>query len=1169
MLSGFLSKVNKLRLTRSIGRKPALEPTNQCEDRLRVLEPPFIFEILEPRFLLSASWGMPVGQITEPAMAHSIPYPMDAVAIVQNVDPGLSLEPDKECATVLDTTLPGADLGRADYLLDNDPEQWDTTQQPLRRELVLIDAGVQGHQQLLEDLLAQRNEAGLLDVIVLDSDRDGIAQITAALANYADLNGVHFVSHGSDQGVQIGNTWLGNDNLDAYAREITRWADALVADADLLFYGCNLAGGGQGRTLLDAIGTLTGADVAASTDDTGYAGRGGDWELEYADGAIETGIVFTADILQSWTGLLNTAPIITLPGPPVNYNENDPATVIDSTATVVDVDSANFNRGTLTVSFSAGGTVNDQLSLVEGVVTIMNGITVMFNGNTVANIKGGTAGMPLEFAWTVQATPAAAQAVLRQVAYHNTSGNPDTTPRIIDFVITDGDGGTSNTAQQTVNVTLANDPPVKVNNEGSAVSEGGMDTLITTELLYTDPEQPTSSVTYTVTSGPANGQLELTTDPGVPITSFTQDDIDNNRLVYVHDGSDTSADLFNFDVDDGQGNILSGQSFSITVTAVNDASVLAAIEGSALAYTENDGAVSLTSTLTVSDADDTNIESAIVKITSNYQNGQDILAFSDTTNIVGSWDAATGTLNLVGTDTLENYQAALRSVTYQNTSDDPSTSTRVVSFTVNDGDADSHAVTRDVMVKRLNNPPTAISLSSSVVEENTDTRSGYSVGILSTADLDSGDTAAYSIVGGTDQDSFSIGGASVNELILTDGVLDFERQSSYQVIVRVTDSGGLSHDEIFTVDVNDQNEPPVVNNQSFNVNANSTNGTGVETVAATDPDTGDSLTYSITAGNIGGAFTINDSTGEITVANSAALDFETNPSFSLTVQVEDSGTLTDTATVTINLKDVNEPPIIFVPGADDSSGPPSPFDGNSPEQGSSDSDVLDIQPVSGSDTGEPDGGPMTPTILLVPAKDTAAPDNSSTGNFSQPEETGDHTPPPAEPAVDEASSQEASEELSKAESGDMERESQSEGRGEDRATNQTEASRMVELVHANAAMWSQIESGKRQMDQAARIQQKRKEIVVGMVTATSASLTTGYLIWLLRGGSLLASFLAATPLWRSFDPLPVLASWKMRKQRRRPSPRGAAFERDDEPELEALFGCSDENTQDQTGRTRR
>ena len=102
------------------------------------------------------------------------------------------------------------------------------------------------------------------------------------------------------------------------------------------------------------------------------------------------------------------------------------------------------------------------------------------------------------------------------------------------------------------------------------------------------------------------------------------------------------------------------------------------------------------------DVDDANIESATVRITGNYQNGQDILDFADLGPITGSWNAATGTMTLSGSDTLANYQAALRTVTYRNTSEDPSTLVRTVSFTVNDGDVNSNTVTRDINLTPTN-----------------------------------------------------------------------------------------------------------------------------------------------------------------------------------------------------------------------------------------------------------------------------------------------------------------------------------------------------------------------------------------------------------------------------------------------------------------------------------
>ena len=111
---------------------------------------------------------------------------------------------------------------------------------------------------------------------------------------------------------------------------------------------------------------------------------------------------------------------------------------------------------------------------------------------------------------------------------------------------------------------------------------------------------------------------------------------------------------------------------------------------------------------------------------------------------------------------------------------------------------------------------------------------------------------------------------------------------------------------------NNNNNPPQIEDQSFNVDENSTNGTIVGTVVATDPDNGQTLTFTILSGNTDNAFQLYASSGELTVQNSAALNFEINPIFNLMVQVEDNGqgNLTDQATITINLTDLNEPPVI-------------------------------------------------------------------------------------------------------------------------------------------------------------------------------------------------------------------------------------------------------------------
>jgi hypothetical protein len=156
--------------------------------------------------------------------------------------------------------------------------------------------------------------------------------------------------------------------------------------------------------------------------------------------------------------------------------------------------------------------------------------------------------------------------------------------------------------------------------------------------------------------------------------------------------------------DDGSGDTVF-QNFSITVHNVNDPPVLSNIGSSTLTFTEGDLPLVLTSAILVVDVDDSLIESASISITNNYMNGEDLLAFSNTAKITGSWNSSTGVLTLSGSDTKANYQAALQSVKYNNTSEDPSSLTRTFTFSVNDGEFNSNTVTKNVSVIPVNDLP--------------------------------------------------------------------------------------------------------------------------------------------------------------------------------------------------------------------------------------------------------------------------------------------------------------------------------------------------------------------------------------------------------------------------------------------------------------------------------
>jgi hypothetical protein len=128
------------------------------------------------------------------------------------------------------------------------------------------------------------------------------------------------------------------------------------------------------------------------------------------------------------------------------------------------------------------------------------------------------------------------------------------------------------------------------------------------------------------------------------------------------------------------------------------------------------------------------------------------------------------------------------------------------------------------------------------------------------------------------------------------------------VLFRSTDDHDppLSDTATITIDIEDVNEAPLAEDAQFSVPENSLIDTVVGMVIAGDPDAGQSLTFAITAGNDGDVFAINPLTGEITVVG--ALDFETQARYILTVTVTDDADppLSDTATITIDIEDVNE-----------------------------------------------------------------------------------------------------------------------------------------------------------------------------------------------------------------------------------------------------------------------
>ena len=149
--------------------------------------------------------------------------------------------------------------------------------------------------------------------------------------------------------------------------------------------------------------------------------------------------------------------------------------------------------------------------------------------------------------------------------------------------------------------------------------------------------------------------------------------------------------------------------------------------------------------------------------------------------------------------------------------------------------------------------------------------------------------------------------------------LDFEATTEHVVTVRAANPDGLSSEfENITFIVNNKNDDsPVftIDPYTASVAEHSDPTTSDVTVEATDnnADIFGEVQYSIVGGNAGGAFSINSTTGEISI--SGDIDRESVTSFTLQVRAQDLGNppRSDRAIVQITITDINDNAPVFSP----------------------------------------------------------------------------------------------------------------------------------------------------------------------------------------------------------------------------------------------------------------
>jgi VCBS repeat-containing protein len=443
-------------------------------------------------------------------------------------------------------------------------------------------------------------------------------------------------------------------------------------------------------------------------------------------------------------------------------------------------------------------------------------------------------------------------------------------------------GNTASTSTDNIVTFTDNSPPV-ANADSASTNE---DNPVTIDVLANDNDPDGDTLKVDSVTPPTNGSTG----------------INGGGAEYTPAQDFNGTDSFNYTVSDGHGGTDTA-TVTITVNAVNDAPVLANIEAGALAYTENDGPKEITSALTVADVDNTNLSGATVEITGNYQNGQDVLSFTDQNGISGFFSAANGRMTLTGSSSVANYQTALRSVKYNNTSENPSTAPRTVTFKVDDGEAQnnlSNAQTRSITVTSVNDAPTALADSYSTNEDSPLTEAAP--GVLGNDSDPDGDTLSAMLGSGPAHGTLAL---NANGSFTYTPAANYNGPDSFTYTV--SDGNGGTDIATVSITVASVNDAPEANEDSVSTAEDTPINVAVLS-NDTDAD-GDSLNVvdgSLSTPAHGTAELISAGPDAGKLRYSPAANFNGSDSFTYTVSDGNGGT--DTGTVKITVTPVNDAP---------------------------------------------------------------------------------------------------------------------------------------------------------------------------------------------------------------------------------------------------------------------
>ncbi|EFL88256.1 tandem-95 repeat protein, partial [Ahrensia sp. R2A130] len=667
-----------------------------------------------------------------------------------------------------------------------------------------------------------------------------------------------------------------------------------------------------------------------------------DWTYESFEFALPATVAASGDAVLTWTNLsggsgsnddisVDTFEVIVNSAIPsqidrlVNYENDDlPVQLVDDTASISDIDSAQLQSAQLTLT---NPQVGDSFQL-NGAILVDGSNGSLPSG---INFSASISGVSMVINFTGTASPADYLTALQGVTFTSSSATPSAVNRSIDVFVSDGEA--VNDASPIATTTIIFDATQRAADVMSDSGSGLEDNVVTVDVLANDSpgSNAIDPATVQIVGTAAAGDNLLVAGEGNWTINSVSGAISFNPEA---DFNGTPTPIF-YSVEDISGFRSAEAQVVVTVTAVNDAptidlSAALAGTGNSVAYAEGNPPVALAAADVVVSDPDSDISSITIGLTfSGASDGNDEILNLPTGQVIMGGAASSGSFAFAGVPfawsynpfpaeltinhqsgaatplTVAQVEGLLQALTYQNNAADPSAGFRSFDITTIDMDgAASNVATSTVSVVTSNDAPTDITYPSADIDENS--APGEVVANMSAVDSDSTPPFTYSILSDP-SGFFEILGDQI--VVATGAALDRETATFHDVLVQVEDSGGATYSESIRITVNDVNEapeagPPLTRTGSEDVPLTITNILD----GATDPD-GDPLQI-IAASSPNGSVLINPDN---------SLTFTTPPEYSgiatINYTISDGRGLFDNNSITVFVNDVNDAPVAVADSA--------------------------------------------------------------------------------------------------------------------------------------------------------------------------------------------------------------------------------------------------------------